>query len=239
MSDVPKENYYKSEIGDDGNIVKKWWLSEPDRLFENVWPLVNSIRQSQSIRHVSNIRFYNLYANQAINNLSAARYNSTNNMGSYFGESARLTYNVVKSCVDTARSKIAKEKPRPFFMTTDGNWLLQQKAKKMNNFILGLFDQMGEGGLVRESLYNIGSECFLDAAISGTGTAKMFIKDEKVVCERFISDELIIDQFEGMYRTPRSAHQVKYIDREVLYDTYPDHKKSISEATAAQTGTEN
>ena len=239
MSTVIRENYYKSSIGDDGNIVRKWWLSEPKRLYENVWPLVNSIRQSQSVRHVSNIRFYNLYSNQSLNNLSAARYNTTHNMGSYFGESSQLTYNVIKSCVDTVRSKIAKEKPRPFFLTTDGNWMLQQKAKKMNNFILALFNQMGEGGLTRESLYKIGSEVFLDAAISGTGTAKMYIKDEKVVCERFISDELIIDQFEGIYRTPRSAHQVKYIDREVLYDTYPEHKKFIAEATAAQTGTEN
>ena len=239
MGNIPRVNYYKENLGDDGNIVRKWWLSDPKRLFENVWPLVNSIRQSQSIRHVSNIRFYNLYANQALNNLSAARYNSSNNMGSYFGESARLTYNVVKSCVDTARSKIAKEKPRPFFVTTDGNWMLQQKAKKMNTFMVALFNQMGAGGLVRESLYTIGSESFLDAAISGTGAAKMYIKNEKIVCERFISDELIIDQFEGMYRTPRSAHQVKYIDREVLYDLYPEHKKFIGEATAAQTGTEN
>lgn len=240
MTEVRRENYYKSDVGDDNNLIRKWWLSDEDKLYENVWPLVNSIRQSQSIRHVSNIRFYNLYANQALNNLSAARYNSSNNLGSYFGESARLTYNVVKSCVDTARSKISKEKPRPFFLTNEGDWLLQQKAKKLNSFILGLFDQMGQGGLARESLYTIGNECFLDAAISGTGTAKMFIKDEKVVCERFISDELIVDQFEGMYRTPRSMHQVKYIDREVLYDMYPDakHRKAIEEATAAQTGTE-
>jgi hypothetical protein len=240
MSDVIKEYMYKSG-SDDQDQIKKWWTGDKKRMFESIWPLVNSIRQSQSIRHTSNIKFYNLYSNQSLNNLTAASYSYGNSMGSYFGESARLTYNVVKSCIDTARSKIAKEKPRPFFLTEDGNWLLQQKAKKLNNFILGLFDQMGQGGLVRESLYDIGNEVFLDACISGTGTAKMFIKDGKVVCERFISDELIVDQFEGIYRTPRSCHQVKYIDREVLRGLYPEAKyqQVIDAATAAQTGNQS
>lgn len=240
-NEIIKEDYYKKNNNDDGDQLKKWWTADKDRLFESIWPLVNSIRQSQSTRHTSNIKFYNLYSNQSLNNLTAASYSYGNSMGSYFGESARLTYNVVKSCIDTARSKIAKEKPRPFFLTTDGNWLLQQKSKKLNNFILGLFDQMGQGGLVRESLYDIGNEVFLDACISGTGTAKMFIKDGKVVCERFISDELIVDQFEGIYRTPRSAHQVKYIDREVLRGLFPEAKlqQHIDAATAAQTGNQS
>lgn len=240
MREIIQEKMYKDHAEGEDKI-KKWWTGDPKRLHETIWPLVNSIRMSQSVRHVSNIRFYNLYANQSLNNLSAARYSTTSNMGSYFGESSRLTYNVVKSCIDSARSKIVKERPRPFFLTEKGNYNLQQKAKKLNSFILGLFDQMGQGGLVSESLYTIGSECFLDACISGTGTAKMFIKDEKVVCERFISDELIVDQFEGIYRTPRSNHQVKYIDREVLKDLYPEpeHKYAIDNATAAQTGNQS
>ena len=239
--EVIKENMYRTGGADDGDSIKKWWTGDTKRLYETIWPLVNSIRQSQSIRHTSNIKFYNLYSNQSLNNLTAASYSYGNSMGSYFGESARLTYNVVKSCIDTARSKIAKEKPRPFFLTEDGNWHLQQKAKKLNSFILGLFDQMGQGGLVRESIYEIGNEVFLDACISGTGTAKMFIKDGKVVCERFISDELIVDQFEGIYRTPRSMHQVKYIDREVLRGLYPEAKyqQPIDAATAAQTGNQS
>ncbi len=240
MPEVIKEDYYKKPK-EDNDQIKKWWTAPKDRLFESIWPLVNSIRQSQSTRHTSNIKFYNLYSNQSLNNLTSASYSYGNTMGSYWGESAKLTYNVVKSCIDTARSKIAKEKPRPFFLTVDGNWHLQQKAKKLNNFILGLFDSMGEGGLVRESLYDIGNEVFLDACISGTGTAKMFIKDGKVVCERFISDELIVDQFEGIYRTPRSAHQVKYIDREVLRGIYPEAKyqQHIDAATSAQTGNQS
>jgi hypothetical protein len=237
MREVIKENMYRDGTAE-SDIQKKWWTGDPKRLYETIWPLVNSIRTDNSVRHVANIKYYNMYANQALNNLSAAKSRTTNTMGSHFGESSQLTYNVVKSCIDSARSKISKERPRPYFLTEKGSYQLQKRAQKLNDFIVGLFDGMGQGGVVSESLYNIGSECFLDACITGTGTAKMYIKDSKVVCERFISDELIIDQFEGCYRTPRSAHQVKYIDREVLKDLYPEaeHRYAIENATAAQTG---
>lgn len=237
MQDVPKVKYHTKGEDDPRNINKKWWTAPEDKAHETIWPLVNYVRQSQSGRHRSNRRFYAFYNNESTQNLAVAKH--LDNLSNHFGESAKLTFNVIKSCVDTARSKIAKQKPRPFFLTEDGDWHLQQKAKRLNQFILGLFDQMGSpNGLIRESLYTIGSEVFFDAAITGTGAAKMFIRKDKIVCERFLSDELVIDQFEGMYRTPRSMHQVKYIDREVLLDLYPEakYRKAIMDAQSARTG---
>lgn len=239
MKDVPTFKY-NQKGKDKEDITRKWWMSEKARAHETIWPLVNFIRQSQSTRHLSNSRFFRMYSNESLDNLAASRH--LNNLSSFFGESSKLTLNVVKSCIDTARSKIAKEKPRPLFLTENGNWHLQQKAKKLSQFMGGLFDQMGSpNGLVRESLYTIGSEVFLDACITGTGAAKMFIKNNKIVVERCMSDEIIVDQFEGLYRTPRSMHQIKYVDRDVLFDTYPEakYRKIIEEARKASTGIES
>ena len=235
--DVQKVIYHNKSKNEGADLNSKWWKTEPEKIHEAIWPLVTFIRQSQSVRHNSNHRFYKLYNNQTLDNLSASRH--ANNLSSYFGESAKVTFNVVKSCVDTANSKISKNKPRPMFVTENGDWHLQQKAKRLNNYMLALFDQMGsKDGIVRRSLYDIGAEVFFDAAITGTGAAKMTIRNNRVVAERFLSDELIVDQFEGMYRTPRSMHQIKYIDREVLYDIYPDakHRSMIERARSAETG---
>lgn len=236
MAEVRKENIYKSASG--GDISRKWWTAKPEKLYQSVWPLVTTIRQSNSARHNANIGYYNSYANQVNSRVASTRGITASYIGQNWGQSARLTYNVIKSCVDSSRAKIAKERPKPFFLTQDGNWSLQQRAKKLNSFLIGLFDQMGTGGLVRESLYQIGSDVFLDACISGTGAAKMFIRNNEVVCERFLSDELCVDQLEGIYGTPRSIHQVKYIDREVLLDLYPEAKyqAEIEAATAAVSG---
>jgi len=235
--DVQKVIYHNKSKNESGDIDNKWWRTDEDKAHEAIWPLVTYIRQSQSVRHSSNHRFYKLYNNQTLASLTSNRNND--NLSSYFGESAKVAFNVVKSCVDTANSKISKNKPRPMFVTENGDWHLQQKAKRLNNYMLALFDQMGsKDGIVRRSLYDIGAEVFFDAAITGTGAAKMTIRNNRVVAERFLSDELIVDQFEGMYRTPRSMHQIKYIDREVLYDIYPSakHRSLIEMARSAETG---
>lgn len=239
MSEMYRDNakkytYYNAQT--DQDLQRKWWRIEDTRMHESIWPLINGIMQSQGTRHKSNHQFYRMYQNQSTDGMSAAR--QLNSFAHYFGAQTRTTFNVIKSCIDTARSKIVKQKPRPFFLTENGNWHLQKKAERLNQFMLALFDQMGtQNGLIRESLYTIGSDVFFDAAITGTGAARMGIKGNRVYCERFLSDELIVDQFEGIYRTPRSLHQIKYIDREVLLDIYPEaeFRKLILDARSAVT----
>lgn len=236
QKDVPKVVYHKKKGEGELATQKKWWTASEDRIYESVWPLANFLRESQSIRHNANYRYMNLYANKSVDNLAAAH--AINNLAPFYGQSAYTTFNVVKSCVDTAVSKISKQKPRPFFLSENGDWSLQQKAKKLNSFILALFEQMGgQNGINRESLYSIGADAFQDACITGTGSAKVFIRNDKIIAERFLSDELIVDQFEGIYRTPRSMHQVKYVDREVLFHLYPTakHRRMIEDAQAAST----
>ena len=236
--DVQTIKYNQKSDDPEAELDRKWWTKPAEKAYESIWPLVAFIRQSQAIRHQSNVRYFKFYANQQLDNLAATRY--LNNLSSFYGESARVSYNVIKSCIDTARSKIAKQKPRPMFLTENGDWNLQQRAKRLNQFIMGLFDQIGSpNGLVRESLYTIGSNVFFDACVTGTGAAKMYIYNNKIVAEQCLSDEIIVDQFEGMYRAPRSMHQVKYIDRDVLYDLYPKHKDQIRDAKKALTGEQN
>ena len=223
MKDVPKVYYNYKNSMKTKDLERQWWNSNEADAYENVFPLVTYIRQSQAHRHMANYQYNCMYANQMPDRAAGAI--GLNSLAPYFGSTARTTFNVVKSCIDTARSKIVKQKPRPFFVTENGDWHLQQKAKRLNQFVLGLFENIGApNGLIRESLYTIGGECFFDAAITGTGAAKMSIRGEKIVAERFLSDELVVDQYEGIYRTPRSMHQIKYIDRQVLYDLYPEAK---------------
>jgi len=47
------------------------------------------------------------------------------------------------------------------------------------------------------------------------------------VCFR---DEFIVDYYDGMYGTPRQIHQVKYMDRTVLAEMFPDSKNAIMSA---------
>lgn len=218
MKDVPRYRYNESNIAGI-NQGKKWWKTDPDKVHESVWSAVNYIKQNQEMRHRINNIARKLYENDFWKETASVR-NVMDEMSDRLNR--QVSFNIIKSCVDTARAKIAKTKPRPFFLTDNGDWHLQQKAKKLNRFVLGLFDNMGgDNGLVRDSLYRIGSEVFFDACLSGTGAAKLMIRDGKIVAERFFSDEIIVDSFEGMYRRPRSLHHLKYVDRDVLKAAYP------------------
>jgi hypothetical protein len=131
----------------------------------------------------------------------------------------RVTLNVIKSCIDTAQSKIAKNKPKPTFLTSGGDYSQQKKAKKLDKFILGTF--------YANDLYHVGHQVFVDACIFGTGALKIFEDDNQIKVERTIPDEIIVDDAEGIYAKPRNMYQFKVVDRELLKNMYPKHAKVI------------
>jgi hypothetical protein len=134
-----------------------------------------------------------------------------------------MSLNVVASCIDTASSKIAKMRPRPIFLTEDGDWALQHKAKQLTKFMDGAFDLMG--------LYLKSQRMFVDACVFGTGFIKFFEKDnERVDCERVIPEEIVVDDAEGAYGDPQQMFQNKMISRDVLIAMFPDKEEQIKAA---------
>ena len=138
----------------------------------------------------------------------------------------KLRLNAVKACVESAQAKIAKNSPRPEFLTSNGDWAQKQKAKKLTQYLEGLFDET--------KMYAKGAEVFRDAAVNGTGA--MYLKADldtgKIVAENVWIEELIIDEAEAQYGTPRKLYRTKIIERSELAAMYPDHADAISMATS-------
>lgn len=200
----------------------KWWTCDESKAYQSLFATVEYIKQSQSYRQTENLRFARMYSNKPIRGLSVADYNSIESV------SDRLAYNVVKSCVDTAASKIAKNKPKPLFMTENGDFSLKRRAQNLTQYMEGMFDDM--------DLYSKGQSVFVDAAVFGTGAMKIYIdpSDLKIKAERVLIDEIIVDDIEGMYAAPRQMHQIKYIARDVLLEMFPDKKVEIIKASPAK-----
>ena len=200
---------------------EKWWNAGPANAHTNITQLVNWLEQDQSYRHTMNLRYARLYANTELRGFSSVNYfrtlanANTNN---------RLSYNVVKSCVDTAASKIAKNKPKPLFLTEDGDFNLKHKAQLLTKYMEGMFEEM--------DMYTEGQKVFTDACVFGTGAMKIYIdpSDSKIKCERILIDELIVDDTEGKYGKPRQMFQVKTISKDVLKGMFPQFKEQIQSA---------
>lgn len=137
----------------------------------------------------------------------------------------RVTYNVIQSCVDSITSKISKNKPKPLFLTNMGKWEQQRKAKKLNQFVEGLFYQ--------NNAYELGVQVFRDGAITSDGLIHVYkdLQAGKICYERTLQGECYTDWLDGFYGQPRQFHRAKNIDRDVLIDTYPSSKRIIKTAS--------
>jgi hypothetical protein len=193
-----------------------WWKQSKESVHEYLIPLVEKLQTYQSYRTQDNLRNARLYGNLEIMGLSANLYSRAPVSLASFN---RPKYNIVQSCVDTASAKIAKNKPRPTFLTDGGDWGLQQKAKKL--------EMVTNGQFYASNTYQETSKAFIDGAVLGTGIVKVYSEHGEVKNERVLTEEILVDDAEALYGKPRNLYQVKPVAREVLIAQFPEHAAEI------------
>jgi len=198
-----------------------WWKESNDKLHETLFGIIRYLDQNQAYVQQNNLRHLRLYGNLNVLGLSSHTYSQNQTINAPYD---RVTLNVVQSCCDTITQKIAKNKPKPTFLTSGGDWTMQKRAKLLDKYIQGQFDAL--------DLYKKGVRSFQDSSVFGTGAVKLYIDwDNKKICaDRIFIDELKVDNSEAMYGDPRCQYQVKFIPREVLVEAYPSFKTEIMEA---------
>ena len=132
---------------------------------------------------------------------------------------ATLPYNVFRSSTDTLVARICKEKPRPFFLTDKANLKQAKRAKNLQRFMDGLFYQL--------ELYKQTPWCFRDACIFGTGAMMVYRRGDNLYVERVFPWEMLTDIADSRYGHPRSLYLVRYIDKDVMVDMFPEHEEEI------------
>ena len=196
-----------------------WWKNDDKDIHKTVFQHLAFLVKHQGHVHHQNLKNMRLYGNfENFGNLlfedaSRTTSNSLRN---------RVTFNVVQSMVDTVVSKITKNKPKATFLTEGGNWSLQNRAKKLTQFIEGQFHST--------EYYDKSAMAFLDACIFGTGAVKLFVQENEIQADRIFIDEIVVDDAESIYGKPRQMHQRKWMHRDVLKEMFPDKAKEIDDA---------
>lgn len=180
----------------------QWWLEPEGKKSERILAVVRSIRMNQEHRKLTDLLHESMYGNTPTNSFgrgSARR----------FAPASRLSLNVCRNMVGAVTSKIAaKNKPKPTFLTEEGNYDQRVQAENLEKFVGGVFYESG--------LYAVASQCFRDMCVTGTGVLKAFEEGEKASVERVRQKELVVDDVEGADMKPRNMFQRKYVDRLVL-----------------------
>lgn len=197
------------------------WFKKKDKAYESVFAYVKELDAAQGHVQMDNIKHMRLYGNHDYMGSSAAARVENISVQN------RVTLNIVQSMVDTAVSKITKQKPRPYFLTDDGDFTLKRKAEKLTKF--------SEGQFYSTNFYELAAEAYRDAGIFGTGAIKIFIEDDKIKAERIFIDEIKVDEKEAYYGKPRQLHQTKWIHKDVLKGAFPSAAKFIDFATSDAT----
>ena len=217
-------NKFKKQVEE---IKVPWWTLSGREAAQAVFQIAFKIEGNQRSMWRANIGWAQLYEN-----LDTLGY-MPNFFAPIFGTippsasvGNRLTYNIIKSCVDSVTAKIAKNKPRVKFVTTDGTFKEQRRAKKLTQYLDGLF--------YGADVYNHAQRMFKNACVFGTGCLKVFVEpnttDIKVEC--ILPTEIIVDQADGVYGKPKQLHQRKNANRENLIGIFPEFAEEINACTS-------
>lgn len=206
-----------------GNEKKHWW-QEADEATRAKAALgaFKVLKATQAYRETKYIRHSCLYGVSQMRSLSGNGY-----ARDVISVKERVPQNIVRQAIDTRRSKVCKNRPKPTFQTNGANWKMRRKAKLLNKFCQGAFYEA--------KLYEKAPDVFLEADISGTGVLKVFenIKTGRMEVEQVLETELYVDEAEAINGEPRQLFQVKLIAREVLIGMFPDKEAEIRSAKRA------
>lgn len=194
-----------------------WWEqdSEPHK---RVFETAGNIRRNQTAQEDLDERHFRLYSGLPL--YSAFTFNLT-----FDTLDAKFTMNVVQSATNTLVSKVAKNKVRPTFLTDDGDWGMQQQAKKLTKYTYGQF--------YKSKVYEETKKALRDACIFGDGFVKHWHDSQgNINIKRVFKPSLIVNQAEVMYaQEPKTIYEVRVVDKGTLKEKYPDFKHEIDEAS--------
>lgn len=215
--------------------IRKGWSPEESRASGNPWWEEDPDEAAMSIS--ANLTFWSTQQRQRVHafhrqarlygNLppSMAWGTSLSRLKSYQRRYRdTLTYNVTQSVVDTLASKIAQNKPSPYWITTGGDYKLQKKAQNRTKFSEGVFYENKTQKLMRQ--------CFKDSLIWGKGYLHAFDHHARVKHERVLPIEIWYDEVEATQRYPEQLHRVRTVERRTLHKMWGDEFEEMIDKAA-------
>jgi len=193
-------------------LASCWWGGKSTNRASDVFATVASIRRQCAAQRRDERHYMLLYGNGTVTGAETARTVDPRLNG-------RMRYNLPKSAVDTAQSVIAQQRPRPQYLTTEGDWGQQRQARLLTRVL--------EGQLHDQDMYEIGPDCQRDGGVNGTGFVYGYLDPDtqEPALERILPLEVFVDHNDGMRRKPRSMYWKRAFPRDSLLGIYADDKE--------------
>lgn len=197
-----------------------WWMAQSDRdLLAQGLSTVEFLKRTNAERIRQASIYTRLDCGKPLYNFMAS--NATLDSSSQM-PLGRPTANVVHSNIETFVSLLAQDKPKPVFLTDNGNYKERILAKEANAFI--------QGELYRTKAYQLVDAMVKDGSTIGDGFIKVMPQHGKVHLERTLGPELLVDFLDGYKGKPRSLWHLMMVPRSVAFDMFPKSSDAIANA---------
>ncbi len=202
-----------------------WWnAGSKKELCDRMLSTVDFLKKQNQQRYRQAAIYMNLYGNLPISGVAGA--NITKLSTKHQLPNDRPTFSIITSCTDTLVSRITQSRPRPVFLTDEGDYKQRTLAKQMNRFI--------NGELYRSKAPMLMAKMIRDACVGGTGVLKVLKgQDKKVQLERRLATQLLVDNNEAFLGDVRQMYELQLVDRAVLMETFPEYRAMIKNAEQA------
>jgi hypothetical protein len=214
----PSTDFRDNPKKDDGSD-SAWWPEEMAEGRARGEVMVEVARQiegapSELMRQDLNLLYGSMYEGTGLSSLyqyggKATLQAVASGVGWNTGD---VTWNQVRSVVQTVTSQVARSKPRARFVTTGGNWRQRQKAKKLT--------QLCDGVFASERVYEKTQKAFTQAGAFDVAGIEVSKGADRPIVSNVLATEILIDANDGIYGTPRSLYRRKFIDRGIVMRTY-------------------
>jgi hypothetical protein len=197
----------------DDSVKAKWNLAPDNEVHKHVFAAISTMDPLHSQRSHDNAKYLSLYENsdQQFPGVPSQYQNRFSN---------KLSFNIIKSCVDAVAAEIAKTKPKPEFITNNGDYRLQHKAELLTDYMAGVFYD-------NKVYTDHGPDVFKDAALFGTGALSVFNDGERIRFERTLIDEIYVDDYDGIYRKPKALMHVRRVFRDKVKERFQNDPKAL------------
>lgn len=199
-----------------------WFLVKKEEMHEAVFEVVSTLEKTHNWRREQNLQNMRLYGDMDTMGLSSGGYTQSQPFDS---KRNRVTLNVIQNTCDTIASKIAKNRPKPMFLTDAGDWYMQKKAQSLQKYIDGQFYYL--------NAYQLGQRAFADGCIFDIGGIKVYRHGDHIKLDRIFAEEIMVDEAESFYGDPKSYHQKKLMARDILIKLFPKSEEKLRKATRA------
>ncbi len=184
-------------------MAKHWTEAEPFEAHLQLVPYLEALKQEyRDARLIWFETFVGMYSDMQDVSLLPSR--SSAPMSPVLNKYA-VPINVIAPLVDTAEARITQARPRPYFKTVGGSWSEQRKAKRLQKFADGIFDET--------KAYRLGAQALKDAALLGTGCVKLFTRDGKICAERVLISNVLVDEALGFDMSPPEISEVRELSK--------------------------